>query len=241
MKRRLLLPLMLVLMASAFVSGQDFVDGTVSFSKKKNSYITLKDGTEITAYCDKLTRKKGLIKEVRIKMEDGSKRELMADEIRQMYLPPTEFETAMNTIDRATNVKRIELGQNDVNDGYIQEGYVLFESAEFIIKKKKMNVLAQLVNPGFAGTVRVYFDPWASESASVGVGPMTLAGGLAKSYYVRVGDKPAYLLKRNAYNDFAALQYKRCSSVKAMASNGKYDWADFPKHLYEYTAECTGK
>lgn len=217
---------------------QDFLAGAHTFSGKKDSYFTLKDGTELTAKVDKIKRKKGLILSVKIELADGEKRTLSAEEIDFMYLIPSGFDTFSRTMDEGTTMNKWFL-DTEINQGYIEEGYVLFESAKFIIKKKGREVLAQLLNPGYPSYAKVYFDPFAKETMRVGAGPLTVAGGDAKSYYIKVGDKPAYLLKKKDYKKTIPNLYKNCRKL-GPAFEDKLTWRDFAKHLYFYTTECQG-
>ncbi|MFN8339716.1 MAG: hypothetical protein U0T36_11935 [Saprospiraceae bacterium] len=68
---------------------------------------------------------------------------------------------------------------------HIKDGYVYFETTDVWIKKKKMTLLLQILNPGFARNIKVFFDPYAGETASFGFGGIKVAGGDAKSYYVK--------------------------------------------------------
>lgn len=58
----------------------------------------------------------------------------------------------------------------------------------------------QLLNPQFSKIVRVYHDPKAKKSMSIGIGAMTLDGGNIKSYYIAKGTEPAVRFKKKHYN-----------------------------------------
>ena len=64
------------------------------------------------------------------------------------------------------------------------------------VKKKKKVLLMQLLNPHFGAKVKVYHDPFANSTASVGVGGFTVAGGDEKSYYVQFGEDTAFKLEK---------------------------------------------
>lgn len=215
---------------------QEFVEGAHTFSSKKEAYFTLKDGREITGFIDHIKRKKGLIQEIRIKTADDNKQTFLAKDIDHMYLPPSGFDVVVRKLDRASDATRWDK-DSDINEGYIQEGYVLFESAEFMIKKKKIMVLAQLVNPGFAGQIRVYFDPYARQTGSVSVGGINVAGGIDKSYYVSTDMGSAWLLKKKDYKKMQDSLYKGCRKINK-AFDMKMKWDDLAKHIYFYSTEC---
>ena len=91
-------------------------------------------------------------------------------------------------------------------------------------------LLLQLLNPSFSSKIRVYSDPFAGETASVGIGGVKLAGGDEKSYYVKKEDKPAYKLKKKDFKaDFDAL-FKDCSDMKM----DKVKWSEFAEYVFKY-------
>lgn len=217
------------------LSAQEFIDGSSGFSRKKDSHFILKDGTKITGLLHKWGVKKGLITEITVKTEDGKKTKIEPSKIDHMYLIPSGLDNMARGMKIGTNVNRWK-ADSGINKGFIEEGYVLFESTEFQIKKKKMQVLGQLVNPGFSSPVKVYFDPFANETMSVGVGGLTVAGGIAKSYYVKKGDGTAVKFTKKEYDKAFETIYDNC--VELAKEYEELAWRDFAKHLYFYSTEC---
>ena len=86
-------------------------------------------------------------------------------------------------MDAISSLKNIQDG--DVNQSYLEDGYLYMEKSQVKIKKKTGAYMMQLMNPTFSGKIKVFNDPFAGETASIGVGGMKLAGGLAKSYYIK--------------------------------------------------------
>jgi len=101
---------------------------------------------------------------------------------------------------------------------------------------KKITALLQLVNPSFGKKIRVYNDPWAGETASVGVAGIKVAGGNEKSYYVKNGDEVAYRIKKKEYSKQYKKLYNNCKAVSKKYP--KVKWDDFAKHIAEFTTEC---
>ncbi|MBK7010546.1 MAG: hypothetical protein IPH36_18915 [Saprospiraceae bacterium] len=112
-----------------------------------------------------------------------------------------------------------------------------FEYAEVKIKDKQLSLLLQLVNPGYAEKIKVYFDPQASETASVGIGGFTVAGGIAKSYYVKNGDDVAFKLEKKHYKEKHPALYGECEALKK-AYPKNMDWEDFSRHVFTHAKEC---
>jgi hypothetical protein len=221
----------LLLFVSTFTFAQGFMPGFDTFSGKKPSYITLKDGTQLEGSIDDLDRKKGLIEEITLKIDKKS-RKIEPSEIKEMYLPASGWSKLGNTIDVTTKVDKWE--NSKINTETINKGYGFLENSMVILKGKEQELLMQIVNPAFANRIRVYFDPWARETMSVGIGGLTLAGGIDKSYYVKVGNKPAFKIEKKNYKESIDLMYGTCPSlVKKLKED--YKWEDFAKHVYEHS------
>lgn len=215
------------------VNAQQLLTPSFTYSHKKTSYITMKDRTELAGTLSKLSRKKGLINEVRINDGSGKDKKLKPSEISHMYLPPTNLDALSKKIDMLTDIQK--WNDEKLNQDLINEGYVYIENAQVVIKKKEYTMLMQLLNPSFSKEVKVYHDPLAKETASVGVAGVTVAGGDAKSYYIKKGDKAAFkLLKKNYNKEFKPL-WGNCPNV--MDNNPKISWTQLTKHILEYS-EC---
>jgi len=105
------------------------------------------------------------------------------------------------------------------------------------VKKKKRTMLMQLLNPHFASKVKVYHDPFARETTSVGVGGFTVAGGIDKSYYVQQGDEAAFRLKKKDYKkEQFGQMWKDCPAV-AKQYGEDVDWDELVEHITAYS-EC---
>lgn len=189
------------------------------------------DGTSIEGNIKDIDRKKGLIEYVKIKGTDGKKHKLKAEQIKEMYLPPSGFSKFMNSYSFLTDATA--WGDTDLNKDIIGKGYAYFENAEVRVKKKTRTLLMQLLNPSFSNNIKVYHDPYAKETASVGVGGMKLAGGDAKSYYI-LNKKVAYKLKKKDYDEEYKLLFKGCDEVL----NNKMKWSQFEESVYTHSKSC---
>ena len=97
-------------------------------------------------------------------------------------------------------------------------------------------MLMQLLNPTFSSKVKVYHDPLAKHTTSLGVGGVTVAGGNAKSYYVQAGsDEAAYRLKKNRYKKEFVPMWDDCKTVTDKYTQIR--WTDLTQHILDYT-EC---
>ena len=227
---------LVLLFVSICHNAQDFLDGNFNFSSSKISYLTLADGTEVRGYIEDIDRKKGLIKKIVIKDSLGKEMEYLPEQIHHMYIAPSKWDKFAKGLDKMNDFTQWDKDKK-VNLAHIKEGYALFEYSEVMIKKEKMSLLLQLINPGYSQKIRVYFDPQARESASVGIGGFNVAGGEAKSYYVKVGNEVAFKLEKKHYEEKFESLFGKCEAIyKAFPE--EIDWYDFSKHVYIHANEC---
>ncbi|RDB03425.1 hypothetical protein [Runella aurantiaca] len=217
--------------------GQEFIPGFDSFSHSKPAYVHLGDGTVMEGEIDDIDRKKGLIEAIAMRSKSGKKAQLFPDDIKIMYLPATAMTKLDNRITTMTNVRKLQ--NADVNMETINKGYAYFEKSVVVLKKETLTLLLQVVNPSFCQKIKVYHDAYAGQSASLGVGSMTVAGGLDKSYFVKVGNQPAFKLKKADYEEEFPNIFANCPAFsRKYASKKDRVWRDFAKHVAEYTELC---
>ena len=224
------------MISSSFSYGQNFLDGNFTFSKKKESYITLADGTELKGTIQNIDRKKGLIEEIKIKDGKGKKIKLKPEEVKFMYIAPSNYDKFSNAYSKLDDMSELAKDRS-LNQSYIKDGYAYFESTEVMIKKKKMTLLLQLLNPGFGSKIKVYFDPYAKETMSVGIAGMKVAGGNAKSYYFKKGDNVAFRMFKKNYEEEINNLYGDCPDLKK-EFNKKMGWVYVEKHIFFYDQNC---
>jgi hypothetical protein len=224
---------MIVLLGVAFqVGAQDLLSPSFTYSHKKTSYITLKDGTEIEGTIKKIDRKKGLIEEIKIENAEGKKEKYKPEDVAHMYLPQSGFDKFSQAMDVATDAQK--WNDQKMNQELLDSGYVYFENADvYYKKKKKMELLMQLLNPTFSKQVKVFHDPMAKQSASVGIGGVTVAGGNEKSYFVKTSDDvPAYKLKKKDYKDEFKVLWKDCEELM---NKENIRWSELSEDVLAYS------
>ena len=214
--------------------GQAFANKIKTFDRKKDAYIFLENGDSIIGKISDIDRWNGGVKKVYVK-KDGEKNETKIDlnDIKFAYLPEGVMSNFNNFMKNAIRI-------DDDNKSYfirqnlLKDGYGLFEKVEILNVKNKHTLLLQILNPTFAYKIKVYGDPLANETASMGFGGMTLAGGDDKSYFIKiVGDEtPAFLLKKRDFEDNIDKIFSNCSSL-ADRLKKKYSWSDFAEYILE--------
>ncbi len=226
--------LLLSFLISFSVQAQKFLKPFESVSHKKATYITKEDGSEMQGTVKKLNRKKGLIKKVKIKNEDGDKMEMPIEDINYVYFPQSGWDKFMKFDDFITDATQWDAGLYDLDR--IKEGYAYFEKSEVKVKKKKRVLLMQLLNPGTCSRIKVYHNPFAGETAGIGVAGIQVAGGKDKSYYIRIDDGVAFKLTKKSYKKQFKEIFGDCKEVKKIY--GKAKWSQFEKTVFAYNDAC---
>ncbi|MCP3933042.1 MAG: hypothetical protein GY705_28560 [Bacteroidetes bacterium] len=220
---------------ASILLGQQFVSPAVSFSHKKTVYVTLNNGEQLTGIIKDLDRKKGLIEEIKMKLDNGKKRKIDPKDIKFAYLPPSGFDKVIRSADFITDAAKWDA--HDLDKDIIGQGYAYFEKSVVRIKKKERTLLLQLMNPSFSSRVKVYQDPAAKETVSIGVGALQVAGGLEKSYYIKLGDETAYRVKKKDYDEEFKLIFSGCDAVLNDTENAN-KWNKFEHHVWVYGKKC---
>lgn len=225
------------LLIAVATTAQTFAPAFAGYSKKKLTYITLKDGTELTVNIKGLSYKKGLIDDMKIINEAGDKVKINPEDISHMYIPPSGLAKFNQIMDAATDVSKI--ADNELSTEHLEDGYLYMESCEVQVKKSKtQHCMVQLMNPSFSNMVKVYNDPYSGETAGAGVGGVTVVGGLAKSYYIKIGDNEvAQKIKKKEYKKDMDLIFTDCDEV-VKKYGADPSWSEFEQFIYEYTIKC---
>lgn len=230
--------LSVVMFISTQSFAQKFIIPTHTYSGKKVSYVTLQDGTKLEGKVSKLYYKKSQIKAIKLKMADGKKQKIEAEKIKYMYLKPSGFDKfgKLNSfLNDATQWR-----DNDLDKDILKQGYVYLEQTKVKIKKKTRTLIMQVLNPTFCGTIRVFYNPFAGRTTGIGVAGIKVAGGRAKSYYIKKKDGVAFVLRKKRYKNKFNEVFGDCEAVKKKyAENIK--WKDLANQVFDYDKECGKK
>lgn len=233
---RTLMTLTLLLSAALWLQAQQFSPYFLEFSRKKTAYITLDDGTELQGNIKAFDWKDGLLKKIKFEDLNGNKVKMKPEQIKHLYVVPTGIAKVSASYDFLTDAKNWD-GGNDLDKDIMGKGYVYLEKTKVRMGKKTRELIMQLANPTVAGRVRVYHDPEAKETRSLGIAGIDLVGGNKKSYYLKLGTDAAFLLKKRHYDDEFNLIFKGCPElIEKYGDNPR--WEDFEKHVYEYAEIC---
>lgn len=226
----------LTLCVCGFLDAQNFIEPIETFSKKKTAYITLQDGTELEGEIDKVRRKKGLIRLIVLEFEDGSEREIKPEEVKYAFLPQNGWDKFASSMDNAY----------DLTDRYddpafgerMKDGYGYFQLETVKLKRSEEKLLMQLVNPHFGDGIQVFQDPYAWESASMSVGGFKVAGGIDKSYFIKVpGNNEVFKVKKSGYMDDLEKIYGDCEAATDDGER-RVRWSNFATHIKLFQDKC---
>lgn len=247
MKEKLLA---LLLMVTAVFHGQEkdneALKGKNLFDKVYNSYsgnklsvVILKDGKRIEGYKKDVDRKKGQIYYIKLK-EEGTKKKfkLDSDEIKEMYLYPGGIEKFSKSWRHIHDVRQWE--RSDLESDIIKQGYIYFKNQKVSLKnkKKEKEYLMQLINPTFSKYIQVFGDPFAKETTKLGMFGLNVAGGLAKSYYIKKNGKIFWMRKKELDVRYESL-FGDCEEFVKKYPKDSLKWRYFSEYILEYTKMMT--
>lgn len=217
---------------------QTFSPAFNGYSRKKTTYITMKNGEEMSVIIKKLFLKKGLIDDIKVvTAADGKKVKINPEDIDHMYIPPSNLGKLNQMMDAATDIKKLQDGE--LSTEHLDDGYLYMESSQVQVKKKKVQYcMLQVMNPTFSKKIKVFNDPLSGESASIGIGGVTVAGGLDKSYYIKKeGEDIAKRIKKKEYKKDMEELFSECPAVlEKHAGNPK--WSEFEQFIFDYSLMC---
>jgi len=234
MQKRILISSLFITLLCMSTWAQKLLKPFERISHKKSSYVFMEDGSEIEGTIKKLKRKKGLIKELNIKDENGKEMTIPIEDIKYAYLPQNGLDKAWKIFDFIGDATQWNDGLHDKDR--IAEGYAVFEKTMVKVKKNKQVLLTQLLNPGTCERIKVYHNPWSSETAGLGVGGIKVTGGKDKSYYVSKDGAVAFKLQKKKYDDYFSDLFGECQSVKKDYENTK--WNEFENALFAFNSDC---
>lgn len=229
-KQNFILAFFMLLGFSTFA--QEFLPPLERFSGKKESYLIKNNNEKVVFVLDDLDRKKGLIIRVEGKAKDGKKFKLDAAEIKELAIAPSDF-AKMAALDGSTK-SVLKASKTKVED--FDRSLVYFYQEK--LEDRKITALMQRLNPDFDSRIRVYHDPFASETMGLSVGGIQVTGGIDKSYYLKVDGKTKRFFKKDYDDDFKKL-FGSCDAL--MTKYKDFAWRDLPNHIYFFDQECDAK
>lgn len=232
----------ILLAVTGFVNAQKEKVDVLMFDPVFNSYsqnvvskVILENGQEIEGYRDDVDRKKGQIYYVKLKDSiTGEKKEFYSEEIKEMYLFPGGIEKFTKSSSYIFDARQWE--SRNLQSELINKGFIYFKKQTVSLKNKKeeRELLMQLINARFSSKIEVYGDPKAKKTTGIGIGGISVAGNLEKSYYMKKGENIFWLDKSNLKDYYDEL-FSDNSKFMDKYPKKKAKWKELGEYVFMYT------
>lgn len=196
--------------------------------------IVLENGDTLKGKLSSASLINSYLKNVTLKLADGSKRKLDAAEMKTLTVKASALAKMAMMNESANSIFRTI--KTDFS-AIINREYIVFEQALRATKKDKPAMM-QLLNPGFDHAIKVYADPNANETMKLQSGDVALTGGADKSYlFVKNGEKAVIVKKGKYRNNFDEL-YADCPDMLTAFEGDKAKFKDMAGHVFVYDQLC---
>lgn len=196
--------------------------------------IVLQNGDTLSGKLSSASLINNYLKNVSLKLADGSKRKLDAAEMKTLLVKTSALAKMAMMNESANSIVRA--AKTDFKS-IINREYIVFEQALRATKKDKPAMM-QLLNPGFDHVIKVYADPNANETGGLQSGDITITGGADRSYlFVKNGEKVVIVRKINYRKNFDEL-YGDCAEMITAYEGDKTKFKDIAEHVFVYDQLC---
>lgn len=119
---------------------------------------------------------------------------------------------------------------------YLNIGYIMNTNQMISLKNKKKETefLMQVVNPKSSRHIEVFSDPWAKRKRSMGIDGMKLAGGIAKSYYIKKGGEKVLWLTKKDFNKHFKVLFMDNDKFKTKYTGHKFRWSLLGVYIFNF-------
>jgi hypothetical protein len=233
-----IIPLFIFIFVYTTTFSQGFIaaidDDDIGIILKNPTTIVLQSGDTLKGELTSASQVNGYLKNVTLKMADGSKRKLQPEVMSLIWVKASTLAKMAMMNESGSSVFR--LGKTDF-DEIINREYIIFEQALRATKKDKPAMM-QLLNPGFDHVVKVYADPNAKETGGLSVGGIALTGGKDKSYLFVKGENKVVIVKKGSYKKNFDELYGDCKEMMINFEGEKKKFNDMAGHVFVYDQIC---
>lgn len=225
-----------------FITGSAFSQGFIAAISSDDigvilnnpATVVLETGDTLKGKLTSASLINGYLKNVTLKLTDGSKRKLDAAAMKTLTVKASALAKMAMMNESANSIFRtIKTDFNSI----INREYIVFEQALRATKKDKPAMM-QLLNPGFDHALKVYADPNANETMKLQSGDVTITGGADKSYlFVKNGEK-AVIVKKNGYRRNFDELYADCPDMLTAFEGDNARFKDLAGHVFAYDQLC---
>ncbi|HZX74299.1 MAG TPA: hypothetical protein VFE57_07760 [Cyclobacteriaceae bacterium] len=197
--------------------------------------IILQSGDTLKGELGAMSLTSGYLKNVTLKMEDGSKRKLTPEEMSSLWVKPSKLAKLAVMSESARSIT--ELTKTDFHE-IVNREYIIFEQALRATKKDKPAMM-QLLNPGFDHAIKVYADPNANETQGLSMSGISITGGKDKSYLFVKGNSKVVIVKKGSYKKNFDELYEDCPVIVTAFEGEKTKFNDIAGHVFVYDQLCS--
>ncbi|MEQ8548656.1 MAG: hypothetical protein RIC03_12140 [Cyclobacteriaceae bacterium] len=228
----------LSLLASWFASGQHFMQpmNPEELILSKSAYAVTVQGDTIRGKIRMSNLTNGQLRSFTIRDDQKQKYKFKAKDVITLAVRPSVMSKLTSAFSIPTTWGKSGMIRfNDVLD----REWVYFDRA-LLPRKKNKYALLQLVNPGFASKIKVYNDPRARKNTGLGMDGGGLLLGLEdRSFFVVFDNNKSQIYRQSSYNRNARNElYKDCPVFMENYSGERFNWRDFPEHVFVYDQLC---
>lgn len=225
--------LFLLLAAATVANGQGFITPVEEVPHANECYILKTDGSRIEGKVKSYDIGEG-IKAITLTDAAGTKIKVTAPEIREFGVKATGL-VKMELMAESTETVR-KLTKANFEEIANRE-YIIYQQALMPGKKDKYALL-QLLNPGFDSIIKVFQDPWASETGGLTFGAASLTGEEDKSYLFVKNNERAFKIKKAGYRkEFDAI-FGDCPRMTQIYEDEKLRFKEAAQHVWVYDQAC---
>lgn len=227
------LPIYILVAGANSATGQGFIVPVEDTPHAQQCYVLRTDGTRIEGKLKAISQSKG-IKNVDIMNANGNKLRIEAADITELGVKVTGLvkmeliAESTETVKKLTNADFKEINNRE---------YIIYQQA-LMPGQKDRYALLQLLNPGFDSRIKVFQDPWASETQGISHQGISITGGEDKSYLFVKDDGRAFKVKKGSYKkDFDDIFGDCLKMVQAYAGE-RTRFKDAAEHVWVYDRAC---
>ena len=239
--RQFLIPLTLLATLAAAMAPAHAARPKVGFLTPINEpdgfdlLVVTREGEELRGHIVRSTSWFESITRFTLKLDDGSKRKLRAEEVDRVYMPMNEIWRAAMVSEASTTLE--EIWKSDFERIFEVEELV-FDSIRH--PNSDRVALRQLVNPGFDSRIRVYGLP-ASKEGIFSSDDIAYFGDMPKAFLVIKDDDETRRVKQRQYRRHVFEElYGDCPELLERYRGDMRKFKFFAEHVFLYDQLCPG-
>ena len=208
--------------------------GAIWFPKHHDCLIIDMAGNEIEGKVVSGRAIKSSPRSIKVADIAGNKIKLSADQIKSAKIKASDLIKFAIANENLGSIE--ELTKANWKD-IINSEFLFYEHALAPKKKKDKSYLYQLLNPGFDSKIKIFHNPFGSESGGSAILGVQVTGGEEKSYLLVKNGQKSFKVKKGNYKKLFMEIYGDCPAmVEAFGNKIKFD--DLAGHVFAYDRIC---